>query len=475
MVSDDFDALTASVSGLAGNTLVIMVWMQNNSNSEFIRFDNVLVTGSSQNHPPVIHGSIGHSITDKQTVIPFNTVTILDEDDDDLSLTVEIINSAAGNFTPTSIIASGFTGPVNDRITLAPTSPSYVQNAIRQLVFKPVENRIAPGLNETVQFIITACDQMSDTADSNTTVIITAVNDSVKLGKIETQTTFEDGETEKYPLVITCPDPGSILVSAWSWDTGLLPNSGIILRGSGRNRELKLIPAPDQYGVTKVSVRVSDGYSEDVKTCTFEVTSVNDPPVFLQDLPDITLYPGETGKRPVSDWYDYVEDVDDPDSTLTWKIQDNSHTPATIEEDTIIFSAPGDWTGKDSITVSVSDRIVSSQTVLFINIADSSGRDSGKVATGIQNDSEKPDFFLSPNFPNPFNTATTIKFGLPLESRVRLNIYDITGRHVADLIDETRPPGIYSARWEAAAPTGYYFYRISMKSHSKTGKCLLLK
>ena len=475
MVYDDFDALTASVSNLSGNTLIIMVWMQNNANSENHRFDNIKVEGFAANHPPVIQGSTVQSITDKQTVVPFGTVTVLDADNDNLTLTIDIKNSAAGYFTPTSIIASGFTGPVNDRITLAPAHPAQAQAAIRQLVFEPVENRLPPDRSECVEYIIRASDGMSGISDSSTVIKITSLNDPVQLGKIEPQTAIEDGETEKYPLVISDPDPGSVLVSAWSWDTALLPNSGIILRGSGKDRELKLILAPDQYGSTKVSVRVTDGYSEDVKTCTVNVIAVNDSPVFIQDLPEITLCPGEPCRIPVSSWYDYVEDADNPDSTLTWTIQDNLHTIASLEGDTIVFSSRDNWIGKDSMVVSVSDLSLSSQTVLYITITDSS-LDAGNTATGVQNNPEKPGFFLSPNFPNPFNAVTTFHFGVPFTSRIRLNIYDVTGRQVADLIDEIRQPGIYSVCWEAAnVSAGYYFYRLSMENMSKSGKCLLLK
>jgi hypothetical protein len=162
--------------------------MQNNANSEYLRFDNVKVEGFSANQPPVIQGSAVQSITDKQTVVPFSTLTVLDADNDNLTITIDIKNSEAGYFTPTSIIASGFTGPVNDRITLAPAHPSQAQTAIRQLVFEPIENRLPPGQNEWVQYIIEASDGTTSTSDSSTAIHIVSVNDPVRLDKIGHQT-----------------------------------------------------------------------------------------------------------------------------------------------------------------------------------------------------------------------------------------------------------------------------------------------
>ena len=70
-------------------------------------------------------------------------------------------------------------------------------------------------------------------------------------------------------------------------------------------------------------------------------------------------------------------------------------------------------------------------------------------------------FSLSQNFPNPFNPATTIKFGLPNESYVKLEIYNSLGQLVNTLIDEKLSAHFYEIKWEAGnLPTGMYFYKI---------------
>jgi hypothetical protein len=63
-------------------------------------------------------------------------------------------------------------------------------------------------------------------------------------------------------------------------------------------------------------------------------------------------------------------------------------------------------------------------------------------ATGVGNDSRLPfNAFLRPNYPNPFNSGTTIEYGLPEAGRVRIDIYDLLGRMVETLIDEEMQAG----------------------------------
>jgi len=84
--------------------------------------------------------------------------------------------------------------------------------------------------------------------------------------------------------------------------------------------------------------------------------------------------------------------------------------------------------------------------------------------------------FIQPNYPNPFNAATTIEYGLKQDSRVTIDIYDLLGRRVETLIDETKPAGLYQTTWHAEdIPSGVYFYKIQAGDYSKTRKMMLLK
>jgi photosystem II stability/assembly factor-like uncharacterized protein len=81
-------------------------------------------------------------------------------------------------------------------------------------------------------------------------------------------------------------------------------------------------------------------------------------------------------------------------------------------------------------------------------------------------------FALEQNFPNPFNPSTEIMYGLPEQATVTLRIYDILGREVVTLLDESRAAGTYRQTWNgrnatgASVASGVYFYRIEAKGVS---------
>ncbi len=83
---------------------------------------------------------------------------------------------------------------------------------------------------------------------------------------------------------------------------------------------------------------------------------------------------------------------------------------------------------------------------------------------------------LHPAYPNPFNPSTTISFELARASHVSLSVFDITGREVASLLDETRSAGSYEIAFDGTTlPSGVYLYRLQTGEFSQTRKMLLLK
>lgn len=83
---------------------------------------------------------------------------------------------------------------------------------------------------------------------------------------------------------------------------------------------------------------------------------------------------------------------------------------------------------------------------------------------------------LSQNYPNPFNPATTIQFGLPAQDRVKLTVYDVTGREVARLIDSNFNAGYHTVSFDASRlASGIYFYRLITGSSVKTRSMTLIK
>jgi hypothetical protein len=89
--------------------------------------------------------------------------------------------------------------------------------------------------------------------------------------------------------------------------------------------------------------------------------------------------------------------------------------------------------------------------------------------------------FLAQNFPNPFNPATRIAFGLAAPADVSLRIYDAAGRLVRVLVEGARPAGNYAELWDgrdargAAVASGIYFYRLDAGAFESTKKMILLR
>jgi uncharacterized protein YjdB/fibronectin type 3 domain-containing protein len=90
-------------------------------------------------------------------------------------------------------------------------------------------------------------------------------------------------------------------------------------------------------------------------------------------------------------------------------------------------------------------------------------------------------FELGQNYPNPFNPSTIIKFALPQAAHVTLTIYNLLGKEVAVLVDETLPAGRYEKRWVArdsfvrSLPSGVYLYRLQSGRFSQTKKLVLMQ
>lgn len=94
------------------------------------------------------------------------------------------------------------------------------------------------------------------------------------------------------------------------------------------------------------------------------------------------------------------------------------------------------------------------------------------------------EFTLSPNYPNPFNPSTKIKFSIPnvrdayyaSPTNTLLSVYDILGREIKTLLNKPMQPGSYEVEFDGSnLPSGVYFYRLTSNEFSQTRKMLLIK
>lgn len=85
-------------------------------------------------------------------------------------------------------------------------------------------------------------------------------------------------------------------------------------------------------------------------------------------------------------------------------------------------------------------------------------------------------FSLQQNYPNPFNPVTNIKFNIIKSGIVKLKVYDILGREVAQLVNEYKPAGSYLVDFNASfLASGIYFYRLETEGFSEVKKMVLIK
>jgi len=130
--------------------------------------------------------------------------------------------------------------------------------------------------------------------------------------------------------------------------------------------------------------------------------------------------------------------------------------------------------------VSVSDGI---EEVLAENGPLTVGINASDAVLSLSIDEELlPDVFaLHQNYPNPFNPITTLRYDLPEQATVNIIIYDMLGRQVKTLLNQTQDAGYRSVIWNATndygkpVSAGVYLYQIQAGEFVQTKKMVLLK
>jgi hypothetical protein len=85
-------------------------------------------------------------------------------------------------------------------------------------------------------------------------------------------------------------------------------------------------------------------------------------------------------------------------------------------------------------------------------------------------------FELSQNYPNPFNPITTIRFSLPQETNLKINLYNMLGEKIQTATEGIYQAGYYNISFNASSlPSGTYIYRIESDNFIESKKMILLK
>ena len=257
---------------------------------------------------------------------------------------------------------------------------------------------------------------------------------------------------------------------------------------------LHIVPAANWVGTALITVIVDpdNDASSDTTGFTLTVTPVNDSPE-----PFSVIYPS------VSDTFSTHTDKDtliqftwgesnDIDSDITYKL--------TIELEFFgnIYTDIHENISDTSIGVSSNSldnllgglNIDETELHWYINALDEEYTvvsDTGefvlsRAALGSVDGYAIPEqFSLHQNYPNPFNPITTLRYDLPEDGLVNIIIYDMLGRQVKTLINQTQDAGYRSVIWDATndygkpVSAGIYLYQIQSGEYISTKKMVLLK
>lgn len=103
------------------------------------------------------------------------------------------------------------------------------------------------------------------------------------------------------------------------------------------------------------------------------------------------------------------------------------------------------------------------------------------TVNGVEDSAIPMVFRVDPNYPNPFNPITNIRFAIPEGGHTSVVIFDVKGRKVRTLVDAQLPAATHSVQWRGQddrgrnAAAGIYFYRVTSGNHSAVGRMALIK
>ncbi len=139
------------------------------------------------------------------------------------------------------------------------------------------------------------------------------------------------------------------------------------------------------------------------------------------------------------------------------------------------------WIPENCKFIIVIYKLLNPTTLVHSEVQQSySGNVTGNV--GIKNaNSFVKDYYLSQNFPNPFNPKTNIKFSIPKNTFVQLKIYDILGKEIVTLCKQFLQRGIYNVEFDiqhvgaSSLPSGTYFYTLRTSEFTSSKRMTLIK
>jgi hypothetical protein len=309
------------------------------------------------------------------------------------------------------------------------------------------EVRFIPALNFwrfKIPVVFTVTDSGGLSCSDTVMVSVIPRNDPPRLSALPSITMLED-DSSFIPFTLwfgSLSDPDD-QASSHRWYV----SNGNHVRCIPKEGGIILIPGADWFGKEPLIVTVQDPMGlSDTAELLVRVLPVN-------DSPRIVSAPDTTASVEMPYVYQVIAlDVDTVDTFFSYEVRGPEWL--SFSPDGKLSGVPA-GIGSYPITVLVYDNhmAVDSQTfVLHV---------SSRVGHVRENQHIPTEFSLYQNFPNPFNSSTTITFDLPEESLVSLSIYDMAGREVLKTPEENMQAGVHQKRFTGTRlATGMYIYRL---------------
>ncbi len=118
--------------------------------------------------------------------------------------------------------------------------------------------------------------------------------------------------------------------------------------------------------------------------------------------------------------------------------------------------------------------------ILFFGVALYAGIGGGITEigplVGVETEFIPVEYQLQQNYPNPFNPETNIEFSIPKPGNVKIEVFDINGRKIIDLVDENLVPGVYTIKWNAYGhSSGIYLCVLTTARIQMVSKMVLIR
>jgi hypothetical protein len=300
--------------------------------------------------------------------------------------------------------------------------------------------------------------------------------------------TTDEDNSKTLDIIATDPDGDPLTYSATA-DT-----SAIVVVLS--DNSLYVSPLMNWNGSSVVTVAVSDGYTSVEKSFTLTVTAVPDPPgAFAWTNPtsenDSIVVTTSNGSDSFLIGWD--NSVDPDGDVVTYKLA-ITNPPFATGTTTQSFSGNSrEFTFAEFIGLWPSSLQMINRLNYKFNVYAYSGDDSTEI-TGMRQLIVKrsgdlntesigipSSFVLHPNYPNPFNPETQIRFETPYAGHVDLSIYNLLGVKVRTLYTGQKSAGVFSFKWDGrndnnqSVSGGVYIYKLQSGQEMKIRKMILLK